>query len=229
MRAPCRRLALVAGTARQPPLGRQKAVPGDQRPPPTPPPLPLRPKSGRRQTEETAAPQPPQRGRCTRGEGAPRPRQAPPVNRPYPPALPAADRRRTGDAQDSAHGAAYSEAGLGKTEARTRAGGNPHGTSIPRGGHAYAQRGGGAGGGGAAHPPPPPATPPQLEGHRSDPPPPRSRGDAPPPPEGTATRGGGVMRLDLHTARPSPPCLLPPRGSRPTGEPAPSRQSCART
>ena len=79
------------------------------------PPLPLRPKSGQRQTEETAAPHPPRRGRCTRGEGAPRPRQAPPVNRPHAPALPAADRRGTGGAQD----------GVGKAEVRTRAGGFP--------------------------------------------------------------------------------------------------------
>ena len=77
-----------------PPPGRQEAAPGDQRAPPTPPPpLPLRPKSGRRQIEETAAPHPPRRGRCTRGAGAPRPRQAPTG-----PACcrPTADRRRPG-------------------------------------------------------------------------------------------------------------------------------------
>ena len=125
MRPPSRWLAPRAGTARPPPLGRQGAAPGDQRPPPTPPPLPLRPKSGRRQTEETAAPHPPRRGRCTRGKGAPRPRQAPPVNHPHAPALPAAGRRRTGAAQDGANGAAPSEAGLGKTWALTRAGGFP--------------------------------------------------------------------------------------------------------
>ena len=159
MRPPSRRLAPGAGTARPPPLGRQRAAPGDQRARPTPLPLPLRPKSGRRQTQETAAPQPPRRGRCTRGEGLPRPRQAPPVNRPHAPAPPAADRQQTGGAQDGANGAAPSEAGLGKAGARTRAGGlpplppppaalthwrptgprlsprppgNPHGTSIPR-------------------------------------------------------------------------------------------------
>ena len=77
-----------------PPLGRQNAAPGEQRPPPhLPPPLPLRPKSGRRQTEETAAPHPPRRGRCTGGEGAPRPRQAP--ARPAR-CRPTADRRRPG-------------------------------------------------------------------------------------------------------------------------------------
>ena len=125
MRPPSRRPAPRAGTARPPPLGRQWAAPGDQRAPPTPPPLPLRPKSRRRQTEETAAPHPPQGGRCIRGEGAPRPRQAPPVNRPHAPALPAADRQRTGGAQYGANGAAPSEAGPGKAGARTRAGGFP--------------------------------------------------------------------------------------------------------
>ena len=130
VRPPSRRLTPRAGTARQPPLGRQGAAPGDQRAPPTPPPLPLRPKRGQRQTEETAAPHPPKRGPCGRGEGAPRPRQAPPVNRPHAPALPAADRRRIGGTQDGANGAAPSEAGLGKTGARTRAGGSP--ALLPR-------------------------------------------------------------------------------------------------
>ena len=91
----------------------------------------------------------------------------------------------------------------------------------------------GQGGRRAAERPPQPhplAPPPQLEGHRSDPPPPRSRGDAPPPPEGTATRGGGGgMRLDLHTARPSSPSRLLPRGWRLTGEPSPARRGGART
>ena len=77
-----------------PPLGRQEAAPGDRRPPPhSPPPLPLRPKGGRRQTKETAAPHPPRRGRCTRGVGAPRPKQAP--ARPAR-CRPTADRRRPG-------------------------------------------------------------------------------------------------------------------------------------
>ena len=61
-----------------PPSAVRRRRQGTRGPPPLPPPpLPLRPKSGRRQTEETAAPQPPRRGRCTRGAGAPRPRQAP--------------------------------------------------------------------------------------------------------------------------------------------------------
>ena len=130
MRPPSRRLAPGAGTARPPPRGRRGAVRGDGRPPPSPPPLPLRPKSGRRQAEETAAPHPPRRGRCTRAEGAPRPRQAPPVNCPHARALPAAGPLRTGGAQDGANGAAPSEAGLGKAGARTRSGGSlPH--SLP--------------------------------------------------------------------------------------------------
>ena len=261
MRPPSRRLAPGAGTARPPPLGRQGAAPGDQRAPPTPPPLPLRPKSGRRQTKETAAPHPPRRGRCTRGEGAPRPRQAPPVNRPHAPALPAADRRRTGGAQDGANGATPSEAGLGKAGARTRAGRFPpppsphrrtdplaadraapdaHGRPAtptarvyPRGARRRqritGQRPTGRGGGGRrSSPPTPPRSPAQLEGHRSDPLPPPNRGDAPPPPEGTATRGGGGVRLDLHTARPSAPSRLLPRGSQLTGKPTPERRRGAR-
>ena len=132
MRPTSRRLAPGARTARPPPLGRQGAAPEGQRPPPTPPPLPLRPKSGRRQTEETAAPHPPRRSRCTQGEGAPRPRQAPPVNRPHAPALPAADRRRTGGAQDGANGTALLEAGLGEAGARTWPRGFPPPHSPPR-------------------------------------------------------------------------------------------------
>ena len=100
--------------------------------PPHSPPLPLRPKSGRRQTEETAAPHPPRRGRYTRGERAPRPRQAPPVNRLHAPALPAADRPRTAGVQDGANGAAPSGAGLGKAGAGTRDGVFPPPPSPPR-------------------------------------------------------------------------------------------------
>ena len=132
MPPPSRRLAPGAGTARPPHLGRQGAGPGDQRAPPTPPPLPLRPTSGQRQTEETAAPHPPRRSRCTRRERAPRPRQAPPLNHLHAPALPAADRRRTGGAQDGANRAAPSEAGLVKGGARTRAGGFPPLPPPPR-------------------------------------------------------------------------------------------------
>ena len=83
---------------------------------------PLRPKSGRRQTGETAAPHPPGEAAAPigGGGGAPRLRRAPP---PYPhaPALPATERRRTGGAQDGANGPAPSGAGQGKAGARTRA------------------------------------------------------------------------------------------------------------
>ena len=49
-----------------------------------------------------------------------------------PHALPAAGRRRTGGAQDGANGAALSEAGPGKTGARTRAGGFPPPAALTR-------------------------------------------------------------------------------------------------
>ena len=250
MRLPSRRLAPGAGTARPPFLGRQGAAPGDQRPPPTPPPPSPsgpradggRPKRRRPRTPPEEAAAPGVRGHCVRGK------------RPHAPTLPAADRRRTGTAQDGANGAAPSAAGLGKAGSRTRAGGLPPPPPPPcrtdplaadrqpprheytLGGHAgdngwqaNTRWDEGVGGGSAAPPPPPPPAPPtKFEGHRSDPPPPWSRGDAPPPPEGTATRGGG-MRLDLHTARPSAPSRLLPRGSRLTGEPTPVRRSGART
>ena len=132
MRPPSRRLAPGAGTARLPPLGRQGAAPGDQMGPPHSPPLPLRPKSGQGQTKRMAAPHPPRRGCCTQAEGAPRPRQAPPMNRPHAPALPTADRRRTSGAQDGANKAAPSEAGLGKARARTMAGRSLPPPSRPR-------------------------------------------------------------------------------------------------
>ena len=152
MRPLSRRLAPGAGTARPPPLGRQRAAPGDQSPPPPPP-----------QAQEQKE--------AYQGNGCP----APPPKRPLHPggrghhlrgkhlhALPAAGRRRTGSAQDGANGVAPSEAGPGKTGAPTRAEGlspapprprrtdplaanrarrprppgNRHGTSIPLGRHA---------------------------------------------------------------------------------------------
>ena len=122
-----------AGTARPPPLGRQGTAPGDQRAPPTPPPpSPSGPRADGGRPKRRRPRTPPRMGRCTRGEGAPRPRQAPPVNRPHAPALPAADRRRTGGAQDGTNGAAPSGAGLGKAGARTRVGGSPPPFPPPR-------------------------------------------------------------------------------------------------
>ena len=187
MRPPSQWLAPGAGTAMPPPPpppGRQEASPGDQRAPPTPPPPPShsgpradrgRPKKWRPHTSPEEAAASGVRGHHGRGR------------RPH--ALPAAGRQRTGDAQDGANGAALSEAGPGKTGARTRAGGfplpppppppaaltrrrptgprptpaaagNPHGTSIPRGGTPGATEGrptpDGAGqqGGGPFNPPP---------------------------------------------------------------------------
>ena len=227
------------------------------------PPLPLRPKSGRRQTEETAAPQPPRGGRCTRGEGAPRPRQAPPVNRLHAPALPAADRRQTGGAQDGTNGAAPSEAGLGKAGAQTRAGGFPPPPPPPAAlthwrptgprptpaaprqppRHEYTPGGArrrqwmagrrppGRGGGGrrSGPSPPPPPPPPSLRATGGTLGPAGAEGTPPLPQKGPRRGGGGGMRLDLHTARPSAPSCLLPRGSRPTGEPTPARRSGAQT
>ena len=94
MQPPSRWLAPGARTAMPPPppaVRRRRQ--GTRGPPPLLPPLPLRLKSGRRQTQETAAPHPPRRGRRTWGAGAPRPRQAP--ERPAR-CRPKADRRRPG-------------------------------------------------------------------------------------------------------------------------------------
>ena len=94
---------------------RQEASPGDQRAPPhSPPPSHSGPradgggpKKWRPQTPPEEAAAPGVLGHHGRGR------------RPH--ALPAAGRQRTGDAQDGANGAALSEAGPGKTGARTRA------------------------------------------------------------------------------------------------------------
>ena len=108
-----------------PPSAVRRRRQGARGPPPLPPPLPLRPKSGRSQTEETAARTPSEeatapgvRGHHGRGR------------RPH--ALPAAGRRRTGGAQDGANEAALSEAGPGKAGAPTRAGGFPPPPPPPR-------------------------------------------------------------------------------------------------
>ena len=230
MQPPSRGLAPGAGTAMPPPPGRWEAAPGDQRAPPTPPPPSHsgpradggRLKKRRPQTPSEQAAAPGVRGHHGRGR------------RPH--ALPAAGRRRAGGAQDSANGTALSEAGPGKTGARTRAGGsppppppphwpvggrpdrarrlrppgNPHGTSIPRGGTPETTDGRptpeGVGGQGGRPPDPPPAAPPfQLGGHRSGPPPPRSRGDAPPPPQKGPRRGGGGCSWTCTPRAPAPP------------------------
>ena len=237
--------------AAPPPAVRRRRE-GTRGPPPSPPPPRLRPMSERRQTEETAAPHPPRSGRCTRGAGAPRQRQTP--------ARPArcrltADRRRPGRLKRSGpirgrpreDGGANQGGGVppplarphwpvgGRPDGARRPWppGNPHGTSIPRGGTAETRDGrptpDGAGGRGGGGHPPPPAPPTQFGSHRSGPPPPRSRGDAPPPPRRDRDAGGGGAGLDLHTARPSAPSRLLPRGSRPQGEPTPACRSNVRT
>ena len=110
-----------------------------------------------------------------------------------------------------------------------RAGRRQRMTGTGATGHPTRQGGRGA----AAQPPLPPLSHPlpPRPASRGDagPPPPRGRGDVLPPSEGTATPGGGGAQLDLHAARPSAPHRLLPRGSRLAGEPAPARQSNART
>ena len=206
---------------------------GPEGPAHSPPPLPLRPKSGRRQTKETAAPQPPRRGRCTRAEGAPRPRQAPPVNRPHAPALPAADRQRTGGAQDGANGAAPSEAGLGKAGGANQGGGvppppppaalthwrptgprptrgrpaTPTARVYPGGARRRQQMAGrcptGRGGRGRRSGPSPPPLPPPTMRATGATLRPPGAEGRPPLPQQGPRRGRGGLRLNLHTARPS--------------------------
>ena len=93
MRPPSRRLAPGDGTARPPPLGRQGARQGTRVPPPLPPPPPPQAREQTEADRRNGGPAPPQRGRCNRAEGAPRPRKAPvrPAR-----CRPTADRRRPG-------------------------------------------------------------------------------------------------------------------------------------
>ena len=119
MRPLSRRLAPGTGTAMRPPPrlsgGGARAPEG---PPHSPPPSCSgpradggRPQKRRPRTPPDEAAAPGVRGHHGRGR------------RPH--ALPAAGRQRTGGAQDGANRAAPSEAGPGKTGARTRAGGPP--------------------------------------------------------------------------------------------------------
>ena len=223
------------------PLGRQGAAPGDQRAPPTPPPsLPLRPKSGRRQTEETGALHPPRGGCCTRGAGAPLPRQAPAC-----PARcrPTADQRRPGRRKRSSplrgrpgeDGGANQGGGVPppppprRTDPLAAARQPPRHEYTP-GGHAgdngwQADARWGRGGGPPT--PSPPTPPPSLGATGTTLCPPGAEG-APPLPKKGPRRGGGGVRPDLHTARPSAPSRLLLRGSRPTDKPTPARRSNAR-
>ena len=104
----------------------------------------------------------------------------------------------------------------------------PGGRARDNGWQAEARRAGGAGGGGAAPHPPPPALPPSLGATGATLRPPGAEG-RPPSPRRDRNAGGGGMRLDLHTARPSAPSRLLPRGSRQTGKPTPARRSGALT
>ena len=255
MQPPSRWLAPGAGTAMPPPPRPSGDGPrGPEGPPHSPPPFPLRPESGRGQTKETAAPHPPRRSRCTRAAGALRPRQAP--ARPARCRL-TADRRRPGRRKRSGpvrdrpgeHGGAnqggrvpppspppppphWPVGGRPDRARRPRPPGNPHGMDIPRGARRRQQMAGrrptGRGGRGAAPPPPLLRSPPPSLGATGAAL--RSPGaEGTPPPEGTATRGGGGMRLDLHTAGPSAPSRLLPRGSWPRGKPTAACRRNART
>ena len=87
---------------------------------------------------------------------------------------------------------------------------------------------GGGGRGGGPPNPPPPLPPPSLGATGATLRPPGGQG-APPLTQKGPRRGGGGRRLDVHTAGPSAPSRLLPRGSRPRGEPTPARRSNART
>ena len=241
-----------------PPPGRQEAAPGDQRPPPTPPPPSHsgpwadggRPKKRRPRT-------PPPRGHCTRGAGAPQPRQAParPARcRPTADRRRPGRRKRSGPIRGRPGEDRGANQGRGvppppsppplrRTDPLAADRTAPDARGRPATPTARVYLGGarrrqqmagrrptGRGGRGAAPPSPPPRPPPPVwEPQERPSAPPEPRG-CPPLPEGTVTRGGGGgVRLDLHTARPSAPSRLHPRGSRPQGEPTPACRSNACT
>ena len=202
--------------------------------PPPPQPQPRRaPKKRRPRSPPEEAAAPGVRGHHGRGR------------RPH--GLPAAGRRRTGGAHDRANGAALSEAGPGKTGARTRAGGfsppppppylrrtdpsaadqtapnacgrpaTPTARVYPGGARRGQQKAGRRPTGRGGGPPTPPPRTPPRLGSHRSGPPPPRSRGDAPPPEGTATRGGGML-LDLLR-----------RGSRPQGRPTPACRSNART
>ena len=150
-------------------------------------------------------------------------------------ALPAAGRRRTGGAQDSANGAALSEAGPGKTGARTRAGRfpppppppppphwpvggrpdragrprpprNPHGASIPRGGTPVTTDGRPTpDGAGGRGGAPPPPAPPAQLGSHRSGPPPPRGRGDAPLPQKGPRRGEGGCGWTGTPRAPAPP------------------------
>ena len=229
MRPPSRWLVPGAGTAMPPPPRPSGGgARGPEGPPRSPPPLPLRPKSGQRQTKETAAPYPLQRGRCTRGAGAPRPRQAP--ARPAR-CWPTADRRRPGRRKRSCpirgrpgeDGGANQRGGpppppppaaltrweptgphLTPAAARQppRHEYTPGGHAGDNGWQADAQRGGWAGG---RPPHPPPATPPSFGATGAALRPPGAERIPPPPPQKGPRRGGGGFGWTCTPRAPAPP------------------------
>ena len=211
-----------------PPTAVRRRRQGTRAPPPLPPPLPLRPKSRRRQTEETAAPHTPPEEAAAPGmpaDGGPAAPRTAQTERPY--QRPARGRRGRepgrGVPPPSPPPAALTR--RRRTGPRLRPCGRPATPTsrvYPRGARRGQQKAGGRptgrGGRGGGPPSPPPRTPPQLGSHRSGPPAPRTRGDPPPPPPRRDLDAGGGMRLDLL-----------PRGSRPQGEPTPVCRSNART
>ena len=113
---PCRPPAAVGG--------RRQGTRPPPSPPPLPPPLPSPWADGGR--PERRSPCTPRGGRCTRGgdttaAASAAARQAPPVDRPLTPALPAADRQRNGGTQECANEAAQSGASLEEAGERTGA------------------------------------------------------------------------------------------------------------
>ena len=199
-----------------------------------------------------SAPHPPRRGRCTRGAGAPRPRQAPahPAR-----CRPTADRRRPGRRKRSGpfrgrpgvDGGANQGGGVpppppppprrtGRLAADRTAPdarvppATPTARVYPGGGRPETTNGRPTpdGAGGRPPRPPPPPPPPSLGATGATLGPPGAEG-APPLPQKGPRRGGGGGCLDLHIARPSAPSRLLPLGLRPTGKPTPARRSNART
>ena len=200
MRPPSRWLAPGPGPpCCPPPTGRQGAGPGDQRPPPTPPPLPLRPKSGRRQTEVTAAPHPPLKRPLHPGCGG----TTAEAGARTPCLLPARGRRGRGP-------------GRGADRAqRRRPPGNPHGTGVPRWGTLETTDGRPTPGGAGRPPHPPPASPPSLGATGAALRPPGAEG-TPPPPRRDRDAGGGRCGWTCTPRAPAPPaaCSRGGRGRR---------------